>query len=153
MRNTVCGVRRSGGSDLPVRAALVTIAAVWASTKPIGFALLGYPRALDTAMWGFAIGAAAQTATFVAATVLRRLSRDPVIVAYAIALAASFAGYELCLWAVTPILGGTEAFAPKIVAWLALLNAVWLAGLVGAYEAIRGKKQKVRRYALREAAP
>jgi hypothetical protein len=138
---------------LPMRPALVTMAAVWLVNQTVGFALLGYPTTPDAVMWGIAIGIAAQLATVTAGSVLRHLHRVGSLAAYAMALAASFSACELCLWAATPVLGGSEAFAAEIVAWIALLNAVWLAGLAGAWEVARLLAPKVRRYALRHAAP
>ena len=39
--------------------------------------------------------------------------------------------------AMTPVLGGTESFKAQIVGELAMVNALWLAGLVVAFELLR----------------
>ncbi|MNC93108.1 hypothetical protein D3C83_96640 [compost metagenome] len=56
------------------------------------------------------------------------------------ALLAAFIVYEAGLLAVTPVLGGVEAFAPAIVGQFALLNLAWAAALIGALEAWRVAK-------------
>src|SRR5215470_14273540 len=120
---------------LPLRSALAAIAAVWLVNQAIGFGLLGYPRTLDTAAWGVALGAAAAIATVIAAAMFSRLAAVGRLATYPLALIASLAAYELALLAVTPALGGGDAFTTEIVGRIAFLNAVWLAGLVMAYEA------------------
>jgi hypothetical protein len=137
---------------LPLRPALVTIGAVWLVNQAIGFGLLGYPMAADAAMWGLTIGVAALVATAVAVTVMRRLHGIDRFAAYPVALVASFAAYELCLWAMTPVLGGAEAFALDIVGRLAFLNAAWLAGLVGVHETASLIDPRTRRQALRRTS-
>jgi hypothetical protein len=44
---------------LTTRAALLTVAALWLASRATDFAVLGYPWAADTILWGVAIGAAA----------------------------------------------------------------------------------------------
>jgi len=134
---------------LPLRSALGAIAAVWLVNQAIGFGLLGYPRTLDTAAWGIALGGAAGVATVIAAATFRRFAAVGRFAIYPLVLIASFAGYELLLLAVTPALGGAEAFTTEIVGRIAFLNAVWLAGLVVAYEAGRLLDGAVRRHAVR----
>jgi hypothetical protein len=137
---------------LPLRPALVTIGAVWLVNQAIGFGLLGYPITVDAAMWGLAIGAAAQVATLIAVRMIHRLARMDRFATYPVALVASFAAYELCLWAITPVLGGAETFAMDVVGRLAFLNAAWLAGLAGAYEIVRLLEPRTRRHALRRTS-
>jgi hypothetical protein len=122
---------------LPITRALAVLATVWLVNQALGFGLLGYPVTADAAMWGLAIGAAAQLATIVAASVFHRLCRLDRLFLYPVALAASFAAYEGLLWAMTPVLGGADEFALNTVGWLAFLNAAWLAGLVGVHELSR----------------
>jgi hypothetical protein len=110
--------------------------------------LRGYPHTLNTVAWGLAIGAAAVVATAVAAVMFRRLASIGRFAIYPLALIASYAGYELSLLAVTPILGGEGAFTLEIVGRIAFLNAVWLAGLVVAFEAGRLLDGAARRQAL-----
>ena len=56
---------------LSMRAALFTVAGVWLANQAIGFAVLGYPWAVDTILWGIAIGAAAVLAAGLACATLR----------------------------------------------------------------------------------
>ncbi len=133
---------------LPLRPALVTISAVWLVNQVVGFGLLGYPRTLNAVMWGLAIGAAGQIATITAVGVFRRLARTDRFAVYPIALVASFAAYELCLLAITPVLGGAEAFGMSIVGRIAFLNAAWLVGLVAVYEIARLLGRMAERHAL-----
>ena len=126
-----------------LRPALVTIAAVWVVNQAIGFGILHYPRTLDSAAWGLVIGLAAAMATIAAAQTFHRLESLGRFVLYPIALLASFAVYELCLLAATPVLGDAGAFTMDIVGRIAFLNAVWLAALVTLYEVRRALRYRV----------
>ena len=127
----------------PLRPALVTIAAVWLLNQAIGFGILGYPRTLDAAAWGLAIGVAAGIAAVMAQQIFHRLASLGRVALYPVALVASFAAYEISLVAVTPILGGIGAFALEIVGRLAFLNAVWLATLVALTEIARALRYRM----------
>jgi hypothetical protein len=48
---------------LPVRSALVVVAAAWLVNQGIGFGLLHYPIDRNTILWGLTIGTAAVAAT------------------------------------------------------------------------------------------
>src|SRR5262249_44745068 len=122
---------------LPLRSALATIVAVWLVNQVIGFGLLGFPHDLNTVLWGLALGIAAAAATVAAAVLFQRLSQIGRSAIYPLALIASFAAYELCLAAVTPVLGGADGFGATVVGQLPFPNAVWLAGLVAVAEAAR----------------
>ena len=58
-------------------------------------------------------------------------------IAFALALLATYAVYELVLFGATPFLGGEEAFTAAVVARIGVLNIVWLIGLVAASEIVR----------------
>ena len=122
---------------LPLRPALLVVIGAWLVNQVIGFGALHYPIDASTIAWGFAIGAAALTATAISSAVLRALpeSRTPMVLA--VTLACAFAGYELVLFGVTPVLGGADAFTPVIVARLGLLDIGWLISLVGVCEIVR----------------
>jgi hypothetical protein len=82
-----------------------TIAAVWVVNQAIGFGILHYPRTLDSLARGVVIGVAAAAATVAAAQASRPLESLGRLAIYPIALVASYAVYELCLLATTPVLG------------------------------------------------
>jgi hypothetical protein len=110
----------------PRRAITALLAAVLAN-QAIGFAFLGFPHTLGTAVWApvFVV------ATLAAFAVSQRIAQ-PIL-----ALVASFTAYEGVLAAFT---FATEhsltAFAPAIVGQVALGNLIGLAVLVPVYCAI-----------------
>ncbi len=122
---------------LPLRPALIVIGLVWAVNQALGFGILGYPRTFNSAVWGLIIGGAALATTAVAAGAFRRFARLSRFAVYPFALVACFAAYELIMLAMVPMLGGIESFSPQIVGQLAFVNAIWLAGLIVAYELLR----------------
>jgi hypothetical protein len=126
----------AAGYALSARAALPTVTAIWLVNQAIGFAVLGYPRTIDTVLWGFAIGAAALLATILACVTLRSGLRNNVT-AIGAAFVLAFGAYEGGLFLVTFALGGQDAFTPAIVGHVALLNLGWTVGLVGTYEILR----------------
>ena len=119
---------------LPLGPALFVVAAAWLFNQAIGFGCLGYPIDTHTILWGFAIGAAALTATATSTFVLRSLRQSGTPVALGFALIGAYAAYELVLFAATPILGGAGAFTLTIVGRLGVLSLLWLIGLVAACE-------------------
>jgi hypothetical protein len=122
---------------LPLRSALLTIGLVWLVNQAIGFCVLDYPRDLNAGLWGLGILAAALLTTWGAAGVFRRFSALSVYAVYPVALLAAYAIYEIALLAMVPALGGGDAFTAEIVGRLAFVNAVWLVGVVLAYELLR----------------
>lgn len=115
---------------LSLPAALAVTLAAWVVNQAIGFGVLHYPHDVTTLAWGFAIGVAALTATVAARGTLRALAGSWLAPALGAALIAAYAAYEIVLFAFTFILGGEGAFTAAIVARLALLNALWLMGLL-----------------------
>jgi len=132
---------------LPLRPALITIGLVWAVNQVIGFGILDYPRDFNAAAWGLGIGLAALVTTAAAAGIFSRFARWSSLAVYPFALVACFAIYEIVMLAMTPMLGGIESFSLEIVGHLAFVNAVWLAGLVVAYELVRRVDGLVPRHA------
>ncbi len=106
------------------RAGAIALFGAVAANQAVGFLILGYPHTGGTIAWVpvFAL------ATWVAFEVSRRISQPLV------ALLSSFVAYEACLGAYT---FATEhslaAFAPYIVATVALGNAIGLAVLLPTY--------------------
>src|ERR1700728_1044489 len=115
---------------LPLPSALLVVGAAWVVNQAIGFGALHYPHDANTVFWGLAIGAAALAATVAAALLLRALSSKSQLAALCVALSAAYAAYELVLFVFTPVLGGSGAFTPAIIARLGLLNVAWLVGLL-----------------------
>lgn len=126
----------AAGYALSARGALLTVMAIWLVNQAIGFGVLGYPSAVDTILWGFAIGAAALLAAILACATLRSGLRNNVT-AIGAAFVLALAAYEGGLFLVTFALGGQDAFTPAIVGHVALLNLGWTVGLVGTYEILR----------------
>lgn len=122
---------------LPLRRAHAVVAFAFAVNQVIGFCVLDYPRTANAALWGVGMIAAALITTAVAAALFRRLSGWGTFAIYPVALVGCFAVYEIVMLAMTPALGGVEAFSPDIVGQLAFVNAIWLAGLIVAYELLR----------------
>ena len=130
---------------LPLSSALLVVAAAWMVNQAIGFGALHYPHDTNTIFWGLAIGAGALAATAAAALLLRVLSRGSQLAAFGAALLAAYCAYELVLFGSTPVLGGSGAFTPAIVARLSLLNVAWLIGLVMVWQAARMVVRNQRR--------
>ena len=122
---------------LPLRPALLVVAAAWLINQAIGFCALGYPHDIDTVAWGFVIGAAALTAAIAANLVLRRAASMTLPFAFGLALACAYAAYELVLFAATPALGGAGDFTLAIIGRLAVLNVLWFVGLFVVCEVAR----------------
>jgi len=114
-------------ATMPWRRALAVSAAIWLINQAIGYGALGYPLDALSFAWGGAIGIAALAATATAAGLMRR--RDVAWPRVALGFAAALAAYEGLLFLVSLGLGGSQNFAPIIVAQVALANAGWLVGL------------------------
>jgi hypothetical protein len=134
-------------SVLPLPFALIAIALTWVVNQAIGFCVLDYPQTLNSVLWGLGIGVSALVTTAAATVLFRRLASRGRFALYPIALVGCFAVYELVLLAMTPALGGIESFSLEIVGRLAFLNAIWLAGLIVAYELLHRAQRLVKRAA------
>jgi hypothetical protein len=115
---------------LPVRSALLVVAAAWLVNQGIGFGLHHYPIDRNTILWGLTIGAAALAATVAATWILSALPRAAGVASLGLAFTGAYAAYEIVLYAVTPILGDAGAFTAAIIARLAVLNILWTIGLI-----------------------
>ena len=114
------------------RQALGCTAAVWFANQAVGFGVMSYPWTLDTIGWGAAIGGAAVMGTVAAQWLLPRLHGVRSSAQAVTAFVMAFAVYESTLFgAAVSMLGGTAAFAPRIVVQVLGLNIVVLVGLWG----------------------
>jgi len=116
------------------RAALGTMALIWAANQVVGFAFLQYPFDASTLMWGLAILVAALLATGAACFVVARLGSMRRWQRLGLAFAAAFAVYELALLVPSLFTGESANFTLDLVLDLALLDLAWLAGLVALNE-------------------
>ena len=81
------------------RAALGTLALIWAANQAVGFAFLDYPRDASTLLWGLAILVAALLATGAASFAVAHLGRMKRWQRLGLAFLAAFAVYQLALLA------------------------------------------------------
>jgi hypothetical protein len=82
----------------------------------------------------------------VAALILRLLPAIGRPVELALTLLAAYVAYEVILFAFAPVLGGGGAFTAAIVARIGLINALWMIGLVAAYELLKVAVLKHRQF-------
>jgi len=113
------------------RAALGTMALIWAANQAVGFAFLQYPFDASTLLWGLAILAAALLA---AAVAIARLDQGRRWLSLAFAFAVAFAVYELALLIPSLFTGESANFAPGIIGDLAWIDLAWLAGMAVLHE-------------------
>lgn len=116
---------------LHTRDALLLTIALWLANQIVGFAFLGYPWEGVTLLWGVVLGVVALLSTAAARLASARLAHA----SYGAILTASFASafivYEGSLYLVSAAwLGGTEDYAPAIVAYIAGLNVLAFVGLL-----------------------
>jgi hypothetical protein len=117
---------------LDTRDALLLTVALWLANQIVGFAFLGYPWDGMTLLWGGVLGAVALLATAVARLASTRLAGASYSAILIASFAAAFIAYEGGLYLVAAAwLGGTEDFAPSIVAYIAGLNVLAFIGLLG----------------------
>jgi hypothetical protein len=115
---------------LRLRSALGAMAVIWLANQAVGFGALGYPWTLNTILWGLAMGAAAVLATLASSGALGRFRTSPGWLRLPLAFGTAFVVYEIAIMAVSLILGSGDVFAPALLGRLALIDAVWLGGLV-----------------------
>ena len=111
----------------------ITIA-LWMANQAIGFGILGYPVTVNSVGWGLAIGGAAVSSTMVARLIISRLRTARGLTRAVVALAGTFAVYEIALFTVAVAgLGGIGSFAAPIVGRIVVINAAALLGLHALY--------------------
>lgn len=113
-----------------LRASLRVMLAVWFVNQVIGFVFFHFPHTLNACLWGGAIGGAALVTTIVATVIMKYGASWTWPLRLALGLGASFVVYETILLAAAIFLGGFETFQPAIVAQLAFINVVALAGMI-----------------------
>ena len=119
-------------TTLSRRQALSCTAVVWLANQAVGFGALNYPWTAKTFAWGVAIGGAAVIGTLAAQWTVWRLGSFRSPAQTVAAFVSAFAFYQLTLYAAAAsMLGGTGAFAPRIIGQVLLVNAVTLVGLFG----------------------
>lgn len=113
---------------LDVRRGVALVAATWAANQTVGFAVMDYPRTLETVALGISLGLGALAAFAVARLVLgheRRLFSPRAVAALAIA----FVAYQFVIFAGALAFGGAGNFTPAIISGVALNDALWFVGL------------------------
>lgn len=118
------------------RAALATLALIWAANQAVGFAFLQYPHDASTLLWGLAILVAALLATVASSLMIEGLGPMRRWQRLLLAFVAAFAVYEMALLGPSLFTGESGNFAPGLVLDLAWLDAAWLAGLIALHEAL-----------------
>jgi hypothetical protein len=113
------------------RDALILTAAAWLANQIVGFAFLSYPMTADSITWGIVLGVVAVLTTLAALELTRRVARQGSVIAALVSFAGAFVVYEGGLFLVSATwLGGTEDFAPAIVAYILAINAGAFLGLM-----------------------
>ncbi len=113
-----------------LRASLRIVTVVWLVNQIVGFVFYHFPHTANTFLWGIAIGGAALVTTSVASVVMKYALGWAPLFRLGITLVVAFGVYEIALLAVAILLGGLETFRPAIVAQLAFINVISLAGMV-----------------------
>jgi hypothetical protein len=117
---------------LSSRQALSCMVIVWFANQVVGFSVLTYPWTAKTVAWGVAIGGAAVLGMLAAQWAVRRLESFGSPIATVAGFLSAFTVYQLTLYAVAAsLLGGTDAFAPRVIGQVLLINAVTFAALFG----------------------
>jgi len=113
------------------REAIGLTVALWLANQVIGFFVLGYPWTADAVVWGAVLGVVAVLATMAAEGALHGVRDRDRAVAAVVAFVAAFVVYEGVLFAVSAtLLGGTENYAPAIVARILEINTAGFVGLL-----------------------
>jgi hypothetical protein len=112
---------------LDLRRGAIAVLSVWAANQIIGFGLLGYPVDGPTIGSGFALGAS----TLIAFAVARKLLAGsiPSVAKLALTGALGFIAYEVSLYAMAHLFGGTNMFTAEIIALIGTNEAFWFVGL------------------------
>jgi len=116
---------------LPLGRALLLTAAVWLAAQAVGFGLHDYPRDAQTISWGVGLGAAALVSAGAAALALRAVVAKPVWLRAGVAFIAAFVANQVVILGVEQVVTGACAVRPGVISAVGLINAAWLAGLLG----------------------
>lgn len=113
------------------RSALFLVTAVWLANQVVGYAVLDYPWTWNSVAWGVVLGVVSVLATMAAQTIVEHLRRRVPIVRWAAVFLGAFVIFEAGLFLVAAaLLGGSEDFAPSVVAYVFAINAAGFAGLL-----------------------
>jgi hypothetical protein len=113
------GLAAAAALNLSRRDSILALLSVWLLNQVFGFTLHAYPHALNTYMWGVALG----IATLVAFAAARAL-RGNLFAAFG----GAFVAFELVLVVSSVWLGGWEAYALHYLVEILAINAAWFAG-------------------------
>src|SRR5689334_6105021 len=114
--------------------ALRAMTMIWLINQFIGFILFNFPRTLNVALWGLAIGGGALLSTLAAVSAIKHGKSFPMTSRLGLALLLAFAADEAWLYLAAALLGGVETFSPAIIAELGLANLIWFLVMVGLNE-------------------
>ena len=113
------------------RDAFIVIIVAWVANQAVGYGFLHYPHTWDSLAWGIAIGTGAVVGTALAAEVgsaLRRFGRALTVLA---SFATAFVGYEIVLYAATPVLpSDSSAFSLAVVLYILKVDVVAFGGFL-----------------------
>lgn len=113
---------------LPRRDALLVTVVLWLVNQIVGFGFLHYEWDGTTLAWGVILGGIAVLSTLAAQATIRW--RGVIVTAIA-SFAAAFVTYEGGLYLISAtVMGGTEDFAPLLVARILEINAAGFAALL-----------------------
>ena len=125
------GLGAAAALTLPRRDALYLTGLAWLANQIVGFAFLAYPTTADTFAWGAVLGLVALASALAAQQLVERLRRLGIVAVAFTSFAGAFLVYEGGLFLVAAaFLGGTEDFAPSIVAYILAINAAAFVGLL-----------------------
>ena len=112
---------------LDMRRGLITSVACWMANQIIGFGLMGYPVDAATIGSGFALCAS----MLIAFALARRFGR-PGIAGWAVTGLMGFMAYEISLYAMAHLFGGTDMFTAEIIMLIGTNELIWFVGLLAA---------------------
>ncbi len=116
---------------LDLRRGLITIVACWMANQIIGFGLMGYPVDAPTIGSGFALC----VSMLIVFALTRRFGR-PGIAGWAVTGVMGFVAYEISLYAMAHLFGGTDMFTAEIIMLIGTNELVWFAGLLIAHSVL-----------------
>jgi len=132
------------GLTLPRREALLTVLALWIGNQAVGFLTLDYPTDAYTIGWGFAMGVAALLAALAAERF--RARRD--VAGMAFGFAAALVVNQVAQYAASAFLGAGAGFTPEVIAYVAVISAVWFVALAAGHLVLVALAERRARAAL-----
>lgn len=115
--------------------AFAVVIAAWFVNQLVGFALLGYPVDATTLAWGVALGLSAVVALMAAIEAVRLVRDWPTSVAVTVVFAIALVAQQLTIFSASLVLEShPSAFAPDVLAWIAITNAICVLALLAIHE-------------------